>query len=293
MQAQLAGALEDAEGVGGKDELRAVDVDAGLAEGLDDEVKERWAQGGIQLIGHQDPAATQSIENQGSGGHPVLRAAGFIGQLQLVEGIIGLVLHDDGVQQGFNLRIGVGAKLIGVADAAIAAAERIDDRAHLAEDVLRDVVLVEPHGVDTGIGRAQQRGGLMQVQLASADEGGDACGRADGGVPVRQVGHVVHQGTGQRREDRVAIAQAGGEDQLGVRNGAELGDVPLVHEGFRPLYLLTAGPHEAGAPPCRWHAAEPFRVHAGEAPLESVEVAHAIELKIQLESAGQALRAGI
>ena len=110
---------------------------------------------------------------------------------------------------------------------------------------------------------------------------------------MRQVGHVVHQGTGQRRENRVPVAQAGGEDQLGVCHGAELGYIPFVHKGLSPLHFLTAGAHEAGAPPGRWHAAEPFGVHAGKAPLEAVEVAHAIEFELQLKSAGQALRAGV
>lgn len=103
----------------------------------------------------------------------------------------------------------------------------------------------------------------------------------------------MHQGARKRGEDGVFIAQAGRQEQLGVINGAELEHIPLIHKGFGPLHLLTAGAHEAGAPASRGYAAEPLGMRAGKAPLEAVEIAHAIELEFQLKSAGQALRFGI
>lgn len=103
----------------------------------------------------------------------------------------------------------------------------------------------------------------------------------------------MHQGARKRGEDGVLIAQASRQEQLGVINGAELEHIPLIHKGLSPLHLLTAGAHEAGAPPSRGYAAEPLGMHAGKAPLEAVEITHAIELEFQLKSAGQALRAGV
>ena len=75
------------------------------------------------------------------------------------------MLHADCVQQRIQSPHRSSRETRSAADAAIAEVEHIDDWEHLTEDGLRDAIPVELHGVDFGIGRAQQRGSPKIARL--------------------------------------------------------------------------------------------------------------------------------
>ena len=292
-QAQLAGALQDAVGVGGKHQLGTVDVDGGVVEGVNHKVQQGGAQRGVELVGNEDATAPKDAEQHGRGGQPVARAAGLIEDAQAVVCVLAAVLHHHGIQQRGEFGVGVGQGGVAKRGSAVGTTQRGDDRAQLPEGVLRDALLVQTDVVNIGVGGAQHRAGLLQAQRALPHELSEPLGAAAGSAGVGEVGHAVHQGARERREHGVLLPQTHGQDQLGVGQGAELVDVSPGHKRPRPLRFLPAGSHEARRPPTGWHSAQPLGVDAGKAPLEAVEVAHPGDVELQLKRTGQRLRARV